>query len=281
MASSATLLRRRLARELARLRREAKLGSSDAAAAADLSQASLSRVENAVVHIKANTVKALLEAYGVDGAERAALIALAREASLPGWWLEHGVPLSSWHEVYLDAESQAHQLTTYETQFVPDLLQTPEYARGVLRAARPDEGGDALERRVALRMARQRRLLGGELRVRVVADEWVLRRPYGGVQVLRAQLDRLQRLGRLEQVSLRVLPMAAEPAVTGTFTILDFPVPADPAVAYVGYELGSDYQEDPARVGGYREVFERLLGHALERDASLELIREIEHGLDS
>ena len=82
-------------------------------------------------------------------AERADVLRLAREAARPGWWHQYGEILPGWFEFYIGLEAAASRIRTYEMQFVPGLLQTPEYARAVIRGGHPAAPADEIARRVA------------------------------------------------------------------------------------------------------------------------------------
>ena len=62
----------------------------------------------------------------------AEFIALAREANTPGWWQHYGDVLPQWFRTYVDLESAASLIRTYEGQLVPGLLQTDDYMRAVV-----------------------------------------------------------------------------------------------------------------------------------------------------
>jgi hypothetical protein len=84
------------------------------------------------VSFKERDIADLLTLYGVvDDAERAALLTLASDANMPGWWHSYSDLLPAWLQHYLDLEAGATLIRTYEVQFVPGLLQTEAYARAV------------------------------------------------------------------------------------------------------------------------------------------------------
>ena len=84
----------------------------------------------------------LLTLYGVaDDAERAVLLSLARQANSAGWWHSYSEVLPAWFEPYLGLEQAASVIRSYDVQFIPGLLQTPDYARAVARLADGLSGG--------------------------------------------------------------------------------------------------------------------------------------------
>ncbi len=152
-----TVLRIVVGAELRRLRQAAGITREAAGEAIRASHAKISRLELGRVGFKERDVADLLTLYGVtDEQDREALLALARQANAPGWWHKYGDILPSWFEMYVGLEQAASIIRTYEVQFVPGLLQTEDYARAVTVLGHPGGSADEIERRVSLRMARQR-----------------------------------------------------------------------------------------------------------------------------
>ncbi len=100
--------------------------------------------------------RALLELYGVEGADVDALVQVAREARKRGWWQAYDDVLPEWFEVYVGLEAEADQIQTFEPQLIPGLLQTADYARAVMRVEHPDASDEEINRRVEMRLRRQR-----------------------------------------------------------------------------------------------------------------------------
>ena len=94
--------------------------------------------------------------------------------------------LPSWFHSYLDLEAAAQLIRVYELQFVPGLLQTPEYVRAVIQLGRGLIPAEEVERRVALRIKPAGRpdRAAEPVRIWAVVDEAVLRRPIGGVKAM-------------------------------------------------------------------------------------------------
>jgi hypothetical protein len=158
---------------------------------------------------------------------------------------------------------------------VPGLLQTPDYARAVLREMFPRYGAEQIERLVDLRMERQRRFDDTPpLDLWAILDEAVTRRPVGGTQVMRGQLERLLDMALRPGITLQVLPFAcgAHAGHGGPFSILEFPDRTDSEVAYVESVAGYLYLEKDREVRARVEAFDRLRAAALAPAASVDLI---------
>ncbi|MFF8478113.1 helix-turn-helix domain-containing protein [Streptomyces sp. NPDC015414] len=122
-------------------------------------------------------------------------------------------------------EAKAVELQLYDPLNVHGLLQTPEYARGLLLMRRPAYSGDEIERFIAARVARKsvfEREPSPE--IGFVLEEWTLRRPLGGREVLRRQLEHLMVVAELRQVELQVMPMDREEhaGLAGGIEVLKF-----------------------------------------------------------
>ncbi|MFD6996267.1 helix-turn-helix domain-containing protein [Streptomyces mirabilis] len=124
-----------------------------------------------------------------------------------------------------DSEAKAVELQLYDPLNIHGLLQTPEYARGLLLMRRPAYTEDEVERFIAARVARKavfERDPAPELSF--VLEEWTLRRPLGGKAVLCRQLEHLLAVGQLRNVELQVMPMEREEhaGVDGGIDVLKF-----------------------------------------------------------
>src|SRR6266511_1607861 len=220
------------------------------------------RLENGQVGFKERDVVDLLRLYGIDDpGEVAAFLVLAREANAPGWWQHYGDLLPQWFRAFVDLESAATLIRTYEGQFVPGLLQTEDYMRAVVGGAQLEDSPAEAERRVALRLGRQTLLERKDApRLWAVVDEAALRRPVGGPKVMRAQLERLIEASALPNVTLQVLPFAAgaHPAMVGAFSVLRFADQELPDVVYVEHLNNATYLDKRDEVERYLDVMESL-----------------------
>jgi hypothetical protein len=213
----------------------------------------------------------------VTGAdERELLLSLARQANEPGWWHQYSNVLPGWFEVYLGLEEAASRIRSYEVQFVPGLLQTEDYARAVTLLGHPDAPGDEIERRVALRMARQRLLTRADApHLWAVIDEAVIQRPLGGTRTMRAQLEHLLAATDLPNVVLHVMPFhrGGHAAAGGPFSILRFAEPELPDVVYLEQLTSALYLDKREDVDPYLAVMERLCVEAEPAAATADILR--------
>nr|WP_203894749.1 helix-turn-helix transcriptional regulator [Planobispora longispora] len=262
LQGSSTVLRIVIGTQLRRLREERHITLDEAGRAIRASHSKVSRMEHGRVSFRARDVADLLTLYGVEGEEeRAALLSLVERANQPGWWHNYSDILPTWFETYVGLEQSASMIRNYEVQFVPGLLQTEDYARAVILLGFPDASEEELRRRVRLRMARQRLLYTtSPPRLWVVLDEAVLRRPLGGPEVMRGQIDHLLQVLDLPNVTIQIAPfsMGGHSAAGGPFSILRFSQPDLPDVVYMEQLTSAVYLEKRSEVDRYVEVMERL-----------------------
>ena len=249
------------------------------------SESKISRMELGRVSFKERDVVDLLKLYGVDDSgERDRLLTLAREANTPGWWHSYGDVLSTWFQNYLDLEQAAELIRTYEIQFVPGLLQTDAYARAVITLGHGGASPEEIDRRADLRMARKQMLQREESpRLWAVLDEAVLRRPIGGKEVLREQIESLLAACDHPSVRLQVIPFESggHAAAGGAFAILRFPHPDMPDVVYLEHLTSGLYLDKPEDVDHYAAAMGRLTIEAEPPARTPELLRKALRDLDA
>jgi transcriptional regulator with XRE-family HTH domain len=276
---SPTVRRRRLSGELRRLRDQAQLTIDDVAEKLACSASKISRIETGHVSVTPRDTREMLKLYGVEPEQLEALVQLAKEARKKGWW-------HSYSEVFTGAfvglEAETSSLRAYQALLVPGLLQTEDYMRAVIRAARPDATEAHVENRVNARQARQRLLADIDpTRYWAVIDEAVLCRMVGGPKVMHAQLNWLIARASLPHVTIQVLPFSAgaHAGMEGPFLILGFPEQADPDVVYVDNTTAGIYLEEPAEILRYTLMFDHLRAAALAPDDTLTRIASAAAGL--
>ena len=274
-----TVRRMLVGAQLRRLRIDAGLSREQAGEAIRASEWKIHRLENGQVGFKERDIIDLLRLYGVaDPDEVAAFLLLTREANNPGWWQHYGDVLPRWFRTYVDLESAATLIRTYEGQFIPGLLQTDAYMRAVVQGAHLDESEEEAGRRVRLRMARQTLLTREQPpRLWAVVDEAAMRRPVGGREVMRGQLERLIEAAKLPNVTLQVLAFdaGAHPAMVGSFSVLRFPEEELPDVVYLEHLTSALYLNKPEEVDQYLHIMESICVRAAPPDQTVALLHQI------
>ena len=247
------------------------------------SESKISRMELGRVSFKERDVADLLTLYGVsEESERQALLGLVREANAAGWWHGYGEVMPTWFQTYVGLEESAALIRTFEVQFVHGLLQTEDYIRAVIRLGHP-EGAEAwVERRVGLRLERQKLLVSERAPHFVsVLDEGALRRPFGEPRVMRDQIRHVLEASEAPNVDVRILPFATggHAAGGGAFTLLSFPESDLPDLVYLEQLTGALYVDKPDEVVEYTKAMDALDRVALTPAASRDWLNSFQHEL--
>ncbi len=191
-------------------------------------------------------------------------------------YAEHFAPVA-------ELEPLATAIQAYAATLVPGILQTPAYARAVLRADQPNSVAEEIDERVVNRTRR------GQILDRpdgpmmwVIMSENVLRTVVGGPAAMAEQLRHIAALGRSGRTLVQVVPhsVGAHATMGSMLTLMSF---ADaPDIAYVeGLHTGRTF-DDPSRLARYRTSYDLARASALPPESSLDMIEavaeEYEHG---
>jgi len=272
-----------LGAQLRRLRESRGISREDAGYSIRASESKISRMELGRVSFKERDVADLLTLCNVtDEGERQAMLGLVREANAAGWWHGYGEVMPTWFQTYVGLEESAALIRTFEVQFVHGLLQTEDYIRSVIRLGHP-EGAEAwVERRVGLRLERQK-LLVSERAPHFVAvmDEGALRRPFGGPKVMRDQVQHILDAADASNVDVRILPFSTggHAAGGGAFTLLSFPESDLPDLVYLEQLTGALYIDKHDEMVEYTRAMNALDRVALTPAESLEWLNSFQREL--
>jgi transcriptional regulator with XRE-family HTH domain len=285
MAGSPTMRRRRLAAELRQLRQTADMTIEEVAARLKWQPSKISRVETRKIGINTLDLRKLLDVYEItERARRDALIEMARRATERGWWQAYGTVIPSEYATLIGLEEEASLIRGYQPELIYGLLQTEAYARAVIRSARPTETAEQIDRRVEVRLARQEMLAKADPpRVRVVLSEGAVRRRVGGTEVMRDQLLHLTERRDRSNLMIQVLPFSAgeHPAMTGPFTIVDFPEALDLGAVYVENIANALTLEKDSDLEMYGDAFEQIQAQALGPKESRDMLKSLAQELAS
>ena len=266
-----------LGSQLRRLREARGITREAAGYSIRASESKISRMELGRVSFKTRDVEDLLTLYGItDEQERASLLSLAREANVAGWWHSYSDVLPSWFPTYVGLEGAATLIRVYEVQFVHGLLQTEAYARAVVRRGMKGASAADVDKRVALRLERQKYLteVGGP-ELHIVLDEAALRRPYGDREVMRGQLQHLIEISQRPNVRLQVMPFGfgGHSGESGAFTLLSFPESDLSDVVYLEQLTSALYLDKREDVAQYEKALKELQQDSPGPDESRDLLR--------
>ena len=271
-----TVLRILLGTQLRRLREARGITAHEAARSIRASESKISRIELGRNAFREVDVADLLTLYGVtDVDEREQMLSLASQANQLGWWHRYQDVLPTWFQSYIGLEESAESIRSYDSQFVPGLLQTEEYSAAVLELG--EFSLEETDRLVFLRKERQRRFTTGGLRLWAVIDEMALRRPVGNPAVMRTQLEYLLEIGERPGLTLQVTPYpgGASYLVPGSFSILKFATPDLPDVVYVEQLTSAMYLDKQSDVEQYTAALDKVGATSTTPEQTKAFIREL------
>ncbi|MFI1460310.1 DUF5753 domain-containing protein [Nocardia carnea] len=229
-------------------------------------------------------LSARLDLLEVGADERAELLALRATAKDRGWWNQYSALYGEDTLRYYGLEHGASSIDSYEGSVIPGLLQTADYIRALTTspvATKPAES----EQRVRARLQRQERLTGNDpLRLTVVVGQAALMQQVGGPEIQRAQLrhvaDMVERYP--DTIDLRVIPFTAQGSAAvnaATVHLLDFDSTRLPTVAWLESAVYAELIDDIRLIEQLKYQYARASASALDREASIELIQQIEQSM--
>jgi transcriptional regulator with XRE-family HTH domain len=276
MQASTSVRRRLIGAALRRHRESAGYNLDDAARMLGCDRSKISRIETGERGIRAAELTTLLTEYDIPAPDQGALLSIAWQRGDYGDWTAYREVLPEGFLDYLVIEAAASEITTYQAQMVPALLQTEEYARAVISASAdiPAAWHDKVTESV---LARQRIVLTDrESPVDVLLAEGALRQPVGSRQVMRAQLVRLAHAAVNDpHVTIRVIPYSAgaNPGMgLGSPTLIRLGGLSDVGVVHLAGLAGGTLVDDPATVRAYGGALGQVAASALSSPDSARLI---------
>ena len=219
-------------------------------------------------------VRSMLDLYNVGGAQWTEILDLVREARKKNEWHAH----RPGGQGYLRLELDAVTVHDYQVTCVPGLLQTESYMRTLFRSSRQCRTDAEIDRDVQARLFRQRRLTAEPvLELVAIVDESVLRRPVGGVEIMRAQLHYLVAQAALSSVFFQELPfsLGVHSGMDGSFTVLMYGDPDESEIAYVEHTASALHLDKEPEVHAFRLAFDRLRSEALSPHDSVTLVERL------
>ncbi|MCZ4124211.1 helix-turn-helix transcriptional regulator [Streptomyces sp. H39-S7] len=271
-----TVGRRRVGAEFRKLRMSRGLTAQQVAKQLLVSQAKISLLENGRRRVSSRDVRDLCEVYQVEDPHLVeTLMRMAEESGQSGRWNAYGyIP----HSAYLDLENDASAIHCYESLVIPELLQTPAYARAVIAGTIPHARPEQIHTWVHVRLLRQKRVddLDRPLRLWVVLDESALLRVVGDGEVMREQLERLLDFYIRPHVTVQIFPHhgGAHPGMAGPFTIVRFAEASDRSIVFLEGLTSDLHLDKPSDVERFEVIHERLQARALDPAASRQLITD-------
>ncbi|MEV6768185.1 helix-turn-helix transcriptional regulator [Nocardia sp. NPDC051030] len=280
MAGKRTVLTvrlRRLAAMLHEMRETANLSKEVVSAKTGINVTTLYRIETAQARPQRRTLTAMLDLYDIGEPQRSDALQLLVDALRPGMARSYEDAVSEVYGAYINFEAEALSARFFQASYVPGLLQTEAYADAVYETSMPKISEQVREQRIRARQERAGVLTKHDpLELWVVLDEAVIRRTVGGPLVMREQFSRLLDDTNKRNVILQILPFdaGAHPGMLGSFTLLDFPDPADPELVYVEGIASDELIEGHPEVRRYGVMFDQLRAMALSPRDSISMMAQ-------
>jgi transcriptional regulator with XRE-family HTH domain len=252
---------------LRRYREDLGFVLEDAARVLECDRSKISRIETGQRGIRPKELRELLTEYGIGEQEQHTLTALARAGSLANCQRYNADTLPGPYREYLALEQAASDIFIYDPQYIPDLLQTPQYVQ-VSAAGSPSFQGDA-----ELTLSRQRLVRERRIRLTALIGEAALRQAHGDPVVMRDQLRALAAVGG--RAVVYVLPSRCVPPSSGPATILRFAAVPGLGVVYLPGLSGGACLTGHQDIASHVKAFEQLRTSALPPASSARLIQEI------
>lgn len=216
--------------------------------------------------VSAELMSAVLALLGITGRKRRSLMAMARRATELGWWQEFGACLPLDLTTLSTRESVAKAIITFETNYIPVLLQTPEYMTAEL-AAMPTIPDGEREPRMKARLLRQDILDRKKPRFRFFIDEYAICRAGVDWDIMSGQVHHLLRLSVRPNVDIRVIPAATGfHAGRMPFQLMEFDELRP--IVFVETDTSALFIERDDAVAGYRMIEAGLTGIAMSEGES-------------
>ncbi|WP_129811239.1 helix-turn-helix domain-containing protein [Streptomyces albidoflavus] len=278
-----------LGNHLKRLREQAGLYQSDVVKAGVVTSTPvLSKYENARTPFQKEQLVKLVTFYAPhDPNALAEVLHLAEQAAAPEWWGEYRDVLPGHIDRLFSQEAAAREIRQFESVYVPGLLQTPDYARALMKPAQPHSAKglsktdeDALRRRMFVRHHRQLLLsLPSAPDFYAVLDEAVLARAQADQHVMRGQLRHLYAVAEnSRRIGIRVLPFNAPHHLRpghASLTLLGMPPGSGDDLVYIeSSNVGGSYLTERAEVEDHRQRLSKLWGAAAGKDETLAIIEK-------
>ncbi|MBT2541972.1 helix-turn-helix domain-containing protein [Streptomyces sp. ISL-44] len=276
-----TVRLKRLAALVERLRKRAGLTQAEAAELIGVNRTTWIAMEGAKSSPHRGNVLSVIEKLGASDDEAQELLALAVKPRDPAWMRPLRGRIPDRYGEYIDLESGALSIKSWEPSLIPGLLQTERYTRAHAYSGLPESSEEQIEARVTARMRRQAAFVERGAPLWAVIGEAALHYQVGGRDVQREQLARLLDASDEPNTTLQVIPFSvgAHPSMMASFAVLSFG-DGDPPVVYVETPGGDLFLEEPDDLNTFRGIYGHLQATALSpadtRGLINQTIRDIE-----
>jgi transcriptional regulator with XRE-family HTH domain len=252
----------RLGNAIRRLREKSGMTQTELAKLVFLSKSTISNIENGTTPVKEDMIVKLDGLLNAEGL----LVDLWFLATTGNYSPEH----------VASQEVRAIRIQAWDNRVFPGLLQTANYARCVMHAARPFDSDEEIEHDVELRMDRQNIWERDNPPTGwFVFDESALFRPFGGKEVMVEQINRIISMASRPRIFVQVmrLSVTSHPGAEGPLRIVHYS-DAHPSVYTEGWYAGRTTEVEE-EVLASMTYFDLICGSAMSPEQSVEFIAKI------
>lgn len=277
---NSTVRGRELGVRLRYYRTAAGLSERGAGGKLGVSVSTICRIERGIRNPGLEEVASLLAYYDVRGTERTELLDMAREVDQRGWWYRINPEAGRMINLLMSQESRATEITSFELDIIPGLLQSDLYATALARecGVLPE---NEIKPRVEARMLRRRNLFkDNPVQLLAIIDEAALHRTVGSTAVMHRQLDYLVHLATKPNIIIRLIPREQSGSIAPfhAFHMLKFA--EAPTVVQTEDLVAEHYYEEPREIKAFEDAVFRLSAWALSTGESVELMTRLIHALE-
>ncbi|GAB3209647.1 DUF5753 domain-containing protein [Nocardia tengchongensis] len=258
------------------------LKTSTIVKALDVSQQYWSALNRGRGTLAEDKLKDLLSLLEFDAEEREELHALRDIAKGRHPFAEYSALFNEQLMRFYGLETGAQNIRSFESTLIPGLLQTEDYIRVLMKSRVTTYRPTEVEQRVSARLQRQRLLTAPDpVEFSVVIGQAALMYKVGDDDVRSRQLQHLISMAERYPgtIEIRIVPYEAGGAIaslnSATFHLLDFKSARLPMLGWAESAAYFEVVDDPKRVTALDYLFSQIQSHALDRERSIELIKQV------
>ncbi|KOV10388.1 hypothetical protein ADK60_37875 [Streptomyces sp. XY431] len=270
-----SLRQRRLGAELRKIREATTLSGPQLARILDIDVSQISQMESGRIGVSRQRLRAITNACKCLNEPLIDALGNMTQDRTKGWWEEYrGLIPSTFLESAEHEDFAAGTIKVWTSLFLPGLLQTGDYAKGMFNRVIPQLTVHEIDLRAAFRTQRRSFFLRNpQKRLEVYLHESCLITRYGGADVLRQQLGCLVDDSLRDTISIRVIPFSAD-TYPGPIESIIYSFGEVPELDTIETESsrGPFFFDAPGELATYRAIFKRIEKYALTEDESRDLI---------
>lgn len=177
---------------------------------------------------------------------------------------------------FLARETRATHIREFQNYVIPGLLQTPEYARAIMKSHWQNASEERVNAAINLRGKRGLLALARDCELDFIISEYAIKRTVDR-QVKRTQLFRLaQLINDNANVTIRIIPDHALSNVRiSSFELITEPFGESVVIETTAHDY---YDFTPSVIAYYTGAFETLTAASLDREESIDFLFWITEG---